>query len=43
MGKAPTRGNLLNFTLRSQDLDFYLDSETIIIDTAERVRAAVEK
>jgi hypothetical protein len=43
VGKAPTRRALLKTALRAEGLDFYLDGNAIIVDTAERVRAAVEK
>jgi hypothetical protein len=43
LGKEPTRGALLRVALRPEGLDFYLDGETIVIDSAEKVQAAVEK
>jgi hypothetical protein len=43
MGKAPTRWTLLKMVLRSESLDFYMDGETIVIDSAEKVQSAVEK
>jgi len=43
LGKEPTRGALLRIALRPEGLDFYLDGETIVIDTAERVQTALEK
>jgi hypothetical protein len=43
MGKEPTRGALLRLALRNEGLDFYLNGETIVIDTTEKVREAVEK
>jgi len=43
VGKEPTRGALLRLTLRNEGLDFYLNGETIVIDTEEKVREAVEK
>jgi len=42
-GKEPTRASMLRIVLRPRGLDFYLDGETIVIDSAERVQAAVEK
>jgi len=43
MGKAPTRLSLLRLALRNEGLDFYLDGETIVIDTEDKVRETVEK
>jgi hypothetical protein len=43
LGKEPTRWSLLKLLLRPEGLDFYLDGGTIIIDSAEKVQAAVEK
>ena len=43
MGKAPTRWTLLKIALRPEGLDFYLDGETIVVDSALKVQAAVEK
>jgi hypothetical protein len=43
IGKEPTRGALLKIVLRPEGFDFYLDGDTIVIDSAEKVQAAVEK
>jgi hypothetical protein len=43
MGGAPSRRALLRLALRNEGLDFYLDGETIVIDTEEKVRETVEK
>jgi hypothetical protein len=43
MGKAPTCGTLLKIALRPEGLDFYMEGETIVVDRAEKVQAAVEK
>ncbi len=43
LGKEPTRGALLRVTLRPEGLDFYMDGDTIVIDRAEKVQAAIEK
>jgi hypothetical protein len=36
-------GTLLRALTRPYGLDFYMDGETVVIDTADKVRAAVEK
>jgi hypothetical protein len=41
-GSAPKRSSLLKIVLRPRGLDFYMDGETLVIDTAANVRAAVE-
>jgi hypothetical protein len=43
MGKAPTRWELLKIVLRPEGFDFYMNGDTLVIDTAERVQEAVEK
>jgi hypothetical protein len=42
-GKELRLGTFLRGTLRPHGLDFYLEGQTVVVDTAERVRAAVEK
>jgi len=41
--KAEPLASLLKAVTRSADLDFYLEGETIVIDTTDNVRAAVEQ
>jgi hypothetical protein len=42
-GSAPKRSSLLKILLRPRGLDFYMEGETVVIDTAANVRAVVEK
>lgn len=42
-GSAPRRSSLLKIVLRPRGLDFYMDGEILVIDTAANVRAAVDK
>jgi hypothetical protein len=41
--QSASLGSLLKALLRPGGLDFYLDGETIVVDTAANVRAALEK
>jgi hypothetical protein len=41
--KSPTLSSLLKITLRPRGLDFYMEGETVIIDTAANVRARVDR
>lgn len=42
-GKPLALRGFLNLVLRSRGLDYFLDGETVVIDTAASVRAAVER
>jgi hypothetical protein len=42
-GRAVSVSSLLKFLARPEGVDFYLEGETIILDTSANVRAAVEK
>jgi hypothetical protein len=42
-GRAVSVSSLLKFLARPEGVDFYLEDETIILDTSANVRAAVEK
>lgn len=42
-GTPPSRSTLLKLILRPRGLDFYLQGETVVIDTTAKVRDAVEK
>lgn len=42
-GKGLTISTLLKITLRPRGFDFYLDGDTVVVDTAANVRTALEK